>query len=199
MFLIIAKTIFMYSFNIKEVVSVTLILFSVIDILGAIPIIIDLRKKAGSINARRATLVSGGLMIAFLYVGKEILKLFGVDVASFAVAGALILFLIGLEMILGRNIFKHDAVHTNATSIVPIAFPMIAGAGTMTTILSLKAAYQEINIIVGILINLVFIYLVLRSSAWIERQLGVAGTDVLRKIFGLILIAISIKLFRSTL
>lgn len=199
MFLIIAKTIFMYSFNIKEVVSVSLILFSVIDILGAIPIIIDLRKKAGSINARRATLVSGGLMIAFLYVGKEILKLFGVDVASFAVAGALILFLIGLEMILGRNIFKHDAVHTNATSIVPIAFPMIAGAGTMTTILSLKAAYQEINIIVGILINLVFIYLVLRSSAWIERQLGVAGTDVLRKIFGLILIAISIKLFRSTL
>ena len=189
----------MYSFNIKEVVSVTLILFSVIDILGAIPIIIDLRKKAGGINARRATLVSGGLMIAFLYVGKEILKLFGVDVASFAVAGALILFLIGLEMILGRNIFKHDAVHTNATSIVPIAFPMIAGAGTMTTILSLKAAYQEINIIVGILINLVFIYLVLRSSAWIERQLGVAGTDVLRKIFGLILIAISIKLFRSTL
>ncbi len=199
MFLIITKTISMYSFNIKEVISVTLILFSVIDILGAIPIIIDLRKKAGGINARRATLVSGGLMIAFLYVGKEILKLFGVDVASFAVAGALILFLIGLEMILGRNIFKHDAVHTNATSIVPIAFPMIAGAGTMTTILSLKAAYQEINIIVGILINLVFIYLVLRSSAWIERQLGVAGTDVLRKIFGLILIAISIKLFRSTL
>jgi len=199
LFLIITKTISMYSFNIKEVISVTLILFSVIDILGAIPIIIDLRKKAGGINARRATLVSGGLMIAFLYVGKEILKLFGVDVASFAVAGALILFLIGLEMILGRNIFKHDAVHTNATSIVPIAFPMIAGAGTMTTILSLKAAYQEINIIVGILINLVFIYLVLRSSAWIERQLGVAGTDVLRKIFGLILIAISIKLFRSTL
>lgn len=189
----------MDSFNIKEIISITLILFSVIDILGAIPIIIDLRKKAGGINARRATLVSGGLMIAFLYVGKEILKLFGVDVASFAVAGALILFLIGLEMILGRNIFKHDAVHTNATSIVPTAFPMIAGAGTMTTILSLKAAYQEINIVVGILINLVFIYFVLRSSAWIERQLGTAGTDVLRKIFGLILIAISIKLFRSTL
>jgi multiple antibiotic resistance protein len=187
----------MYSFNLKEIISVTLILFSVIDILGAIPIIIDLRKKAGSINARRATLVSGGLMIAFLYVGKEILKLFGVDVASFAVAGALILFLIGLEMILGRNIFKHDTVHTNATSIVPIAFPMIAGAGTMTTILSLKAAYEEVNIIVGILLNLIFIYLVLRSSAWIESQLGVAGTDVLRKIFGLILIAISIKLFRS--
>jgi multiple antibiotic resistance protein len=189
----------MYSFNFKETLSVTLILFSVIDILGAIPIIIDLRQKSGAINARRATLVAGGLMIAFLYVGKEILKLFGVDVASFAVAGALILFLIGLEMTLGRTIFKHDAVHTNATSIVPIAFPIIAGAGTMTTILSLKAAYQEFNIVCGILINLVFIYLVLRSSAWLERQLGVAGTDVLRKIFGLILIAISIKLFRSTL
>lgn len=189
----------MYSFNFKETLSVTLILFSVIDILGAIPVIIDLRQKSGGINARRATLVAGGLMIAFLYVGKEILKLFGVDVASFAVAGALILFLIGLEMTLGRTIFKHDTVHSNATSIVPIAFPIIAGAGTMTTILSLKAAYQEINIIAGILINLVFIYLVLRSSAWLERQLGVAGTDVLRKIFGLILIAISIKLFRSML
>ena len=185
--------------NFKEIVSVTLILFSVIDILGSIPVIIDLRRKAGAINARRATFVSGGLMIAFLYIGKEILRLFGVDVESFAVAGALILFLIGLEMILGRNIFKHDAVHTNATSIVPIAFPMIAGAGTMTTILSLKAAYQEINIIIGILINLIFIYLVLRSSVWIERLLGVAGTDVLRKIFGLILIAISIKLLRSNI
>lgn len=189
----------MNTVNFKEILSLTLILFSVIDILGSIPVIIDLRKKAGAINARRATLVSGGMMIAFLYLGKEILKLFGVDVASFAVAGALILFLIGLEMILGRNIFKHDTVHSNATSIVPIAFPMIAGAGTMTTILSLKAAYQEVNIIIAILLNLVFIYLVLRSSAWIEKLLGAAGTDVLRKIFGLILIAISIKLFRSTL
>ena len=185
--------------NFKEIASITLILFSVIDILGAIPIIIDLRKKAGGIDAGRATLVSGGLMIAFLYLGKEILKLFGVDVASFAVAGALILFLIGLEMILGRTIFKHDTTHSGATSIVPIAFPIIAGAGTMTTILSLKAAYAEINIVAGILINLVFIYLVLRSSVWIEKQIGPAGTDVLRKIFGLILIAISIKLVRSTL
>ena len=185
--------------NFKEIASITLILFSVIDILGAIPIIIDLRKKAGGIDAGRATLVSGGLMIAFLYLGKEILKLFGVDVASFAVAGALILFLIGLEMILGRTIFKHDTTHSKATSIVPIAFPIIAGAGTMTTILSLKAAYAEINIVAGILINLVFIYLVLRSSVWIEKQIGPAGTDVLRKIFGLILIAISIKLVRSTL
>ncbi|MFN4146669.1 MAG: MarC family protein [Runella sp.] len=189
----------MDAFNLKEVISVTLILFSVIDILGSIPVIIDLRKKAGGINARRATLVSGGLMIAFLYLGHEILKLFGVDVASFAVAGALILFLIGLEMTLGRTIFKHDTVHTNATSIVPIAFPIIAGAGTMTTLLSLKAAYSQINIIIGIIINLIFIYLVLRSSAWIERQLGAAGMDILRKIFGIILIAIAIKLFRTML
>lgn len=181
----------------KEIASITLILFSVIDILGSIPVIIDLRQKAGSIDVGRATLVSGGLMIAFLYLGKEILKLFGVDVASFAVAGALILFLIGLEMTLGRTIFRHDTTHSRATSIVPIAFPIIAGAGTMTTILSLKSAYHEINIIIGILLNLVFIYLVLRSSVWLEKQLGTAGTDVLRKIFGLILIAISIKLFRN--
>jgi len=184
-------------FNLKEILSVSLILFSVIDILGAIPIIVDIHKKSGGINARRATLVSGGLMVAFLYLGTEILRLFGVDVASFAVAGALILFLIGLEMILGRTIFKHDSVHSNATSIVPIAFPIIAGAGTMTTIISLKAAYQEVNIIISILINLVFIYLVLRSSGWIERKLGAAGMDILRKIFGIILIAIAIKLFRS--
>jgi multiple antibiotic resistance protein len=183
--------------NFKELVSVSLILFSVIDILGSIPVIIDIRKKAGHIDALKATLVSAGMMIVFLYIGQEILKLFGVDVASFAVAGGIIIFLIGLEMILGRNIFKHDAVHTSATSIVPIAFPMIAGAGTMTTILSLKAAYNDLTIILAILVNSIFVYLVLRSSVWIEKKLGIAGTDILRKIFGIILVAIAIKLFRS--
>ena len=185
--------------NLKDIISVTLILFSVIDILGAIPVLIDIRKKAGSIDSTRATIVSGVLMITFLYVGKEILKLFGVDISSFAVAGALIIFLIGLEMTLGRNIFKHDEVHSSATSIVPIAFPIIAGAGTMTTILSLKAAYEEINIIIAILINLVFVYAVLRSSVWIETKLGTVGTDIIRKVFGLILIAISVKLFKTNL
>lgn len=183
--------------NFKEILSVSLILFSVIDILGAIPVIIDLRRKAGGLDAVKATLVAGGLMLGFMYIGQEILKLLGVDVASFAVAGALILFLIGLEMILGREIFKHDTVHVSATSIVPVAFPMIAGAGTMTTILSLKAAYHDTSIIVGILINLIFVYVVLRSSEWIERKLGEAGLDILRKVFGLILIAIAIKLFRN--
>lgn len=186
-------------FNFKEIAAVSLILFSVIDILGSIPVVIDLRRKSGGLDAGKATLVAGVLMIAFLYLGKNILKLFGVDVSSFAVAGALILFLIGLEMILGRNIFKHEETHTSATSIVPIAFPIIAGAGTMTTIISLKAAYEEINILAGIFINLIFVYLVLRSSVWIENKLGKVGTDVLRKMFGLILIAIAIKLFKTNL
>jgi multiple antibiotic resistance protein len=185
--------------NFKDIASVTLILFSVIDILGAIPVIIDIRQKSGSIDATRATLVSGGIMIVFLYLGQEILKLLGVDIASFAVAGALILFLIGLEMTLGRNIFRHDTVHTSATSIVPIAFPIIAGAGTMTTILSLKAAYEDLTIIIAIFLNLILVYFVLRSSAWLESKLGVVGTDVLRKIFGLILLAIAIKLVRNSL
>ncbi len=184
--------------NFKEIISVSLILFSVIDILGAIPVIIDLRKKTGHIHAEQATLVSGGIMIAFLYIGKSILKLFGVDINSFAIAGALIIFLIGLEMTLGRNIFKsEDAAAGKAASIVPLAFPVIAGAGTMTTILSLKSQYAELNILVGILLNLVFIYGVLKSSVWIEKKLGTVGANVLRKVFGVILLAISIKILQT--
>jgi multiple antibiotic resistance protein len=187
------------SINFKEILSVTLILFSVIDILGAIPIIIDIRKKSGDIHAEQATIVAGVLMIIYLYLGISILKLFGVDVNSFAVAGALIIFLIGLEMILGRNIFKHEASSSKATSIVPLAFPIIAGAGTMTTILSLKAAYSEVSIIIGILLNLVIIYIVLRSSVWLEKVLGQTGADILRKVFGMILLAIAIKLIKANL
>ncbi len=187
------------NFVFKEIISVTIILFSVIDILGAIPIIIDLRKKAGSIHAEQATLVAGGLMIIYLYLGISILNLFGVDVKSFAVAGALIIFLIGFEMILGRNIFKHETSTSKATSIVPLAFPIIAGAGTMTTIISLKAAYEEENIVVGILLNLVVVYLVLRTSQQLERILGPTGADILRKVFGMILLAIGIKLIKSNL
>ncbi len=185
--------------NFKEILSVTLILFSVIDILGAIPIIIDLRKKSGDIHAGQATIVAGFLMIIYLYLGISILKLFGVDVNSFAVAGALIIFLIGLEMILGRNIFKHEASSSKATSIVPLAFPIIAGAGTMTTIISLKAAYSELNIVIGILLNLIIVYIVLRSSTWLENVLGQTGTDILRKVFGMILLAIAIKLIKANL
>ncbi|MCU0468814.1 MAG: MarC family protein [Arcicella sp.] len=188
------------NFNFKEIISVSLILFSVIDILGSIPVVIDLRKKTGDIHAEQATLVSGGLMIAFLYVGKSILNLFGVDINSFAIAGALIIFLIGLEMTLGRNIFKsEDAAASKAASIVPLAFPVIAGAGTMTTILSLKSQFEEVNILVGILLNLVFIYIVLKASQWIEDRLGQVGANVLRKVFGVILLAISIKILKTRL
>ncbi|GAB3934728.1 MarC family protein [Larkinella terrae] len=183
--------------NFKEIISVTLILFSVIDVIGSLPVIIDIRRKTGKIESEKATLASGVLMITFLFVGESILKLFGVDVSSFAVAGALIIFLLGLEMILGRNIFKADDHSTGAAHIVPIAFPLIAGAGTMTTILSLKAEYTTANILAGILINLVLIYVVLKSSAWIENRIGPGGANILRKVFGIILLAISIKLFKS--
>lgn len=186
--------------NGKEIISVTLILFSVIDIVGSVPLIVDLRKKTGKIESEKATVVAGVLMISFLFLGERILNLFGVDVASFAVAGALILFLIGLEMILGRNIFHHgDESAGGAASIVPIAFPLIAGAGTLTTLISLRAAYDTVNIMVGIVINLVLVYGVLKSSAKIEKVLGQAGTNVLRKVFGIILLAIAIKLFKANL
>jgi len=186
-------------FNYKEILSSSLILFSVIDILGAIPIIIELRKKNGDIHAEQATLVSGLIMVGFFFAGKLILSFLGVDTNSFAVAGALILFLIGLEMTLGRNIFKNEEVTTGAHSIVPLAFPIIAGAGTMTTLISLKSQFEEINILISIFINLIFIYIVLKSSVWIERKLGNAGTQILRKVFGVILIAIAIKIFKTRL
>jgi multiple antibiotic resistance protein len=187
--------------NFKEILSVSLILFSVIDILGSIPIIIDLRKKTGSIHPEQATLVAAGIMVGFLYVGKSILSLLGVDINSFAIAGAIIIFLIGLEMTLGRSIFKSEEAGNNSkvASVVPLAFPIIAGAGTMTTILSLKSQFEEINILIGILVNVLFIYLVLRSSEWIEKIIGQAGANVLRKVFGVILLAIAIKIIKTRL
>ena len=186
-------------FNFKEIVSVTLILFSVIDIIGSIPVIVDLRQKSGHIQSGKATLVAGVLMIIFLFVGERILSLFGVDVSSFAVAGAIILFILGMEMILGRNFFRHDNVTSGTTSIVPIAFPLIAGAGTMTTLITLRAAYAIPNILVGVIVNLFFVFMVLKSSVWLENKLGTAGVDVLRTVFGIILLAISIKLFKANL
>ena len=186
-------------FSLKQILSVTLILFSVIDILGSIPIIIELRKKAGHIESEKATIAAGILMISFLYLGESILRLFGVDVASFAIAGAIIIFLIGLEMTLGINIFQENTDDATTSSIVPLAFPLIAGAGTMTTIISLRAEYTIPNILVGITLNLVFVYIVLKSSEWIEKKLGNAGANLLRKVFGIILIAIAIKLFKTNL
>ena len=184
--------------NFKEVLSVSLILFSVIDILGSIPVIIDLKKRSGSLHSARATLVAGMIMIAFLFLGESILKLFGLDTPSFAIAGALVIFFLGLEMILGIHIFKGDAnVGAGSAAIVPIAFPIIAGAGTMTTILSLRAEFNQISILIAIFLNLILIYLVLKASNWIEKKLGQAGADVLRKIFGVVLLAIAIKMFRT--
>lgn len=181
----------------KQILSVSLILFSVIDILGSIPIVINLRKKVGHIQSEKATLAAGLLMIVFLLAGESILGLFGIGVEDFAIAGALIIFVIGAEMILGIEIFKVDPEATTGASIVPIAFPLIAGAGTLTTILTLKAEFEQVNIAIGILLNLVFVYAVLKSTTWLERKLGKTGLDVLRRIFGIILLSIAVKIFKT--
>jgi multiple antibiotic resistance protein len=187
----------MTTFDLKEVFSVTLILFSVIDILGSIPFIILIRKREGRIEAEKATVISAALMIAFMYLGTSILKLFGLDVASFAVAGAIVIFIVAMEMILGITLIKDDPRSKGAGSIVPLAFPLIAGAGTLTTILSLRAVYNELNILIGIVLNVVVVYCVLRSSSWLERVIGESGFSVLRRVFGVILLAIAVKIFKT--
>ncbi|MEQ8904768.1 MarC family protein [Ekhidna sp.] len=186
-------------FNFKEIISVSLILFSVIDILGSVPIIIDLRKKFGHVQSEKATIVSGVIMVIFLYLGESILKLFGIDISSFAIAGAIVMFLLGMEMILGRQFFKSDPGEMKSASIVPLAFPLIAGAGTMTTLLSLKAEFSTSNILVGIAVNLIFVYVVLKTCGWLERKIGAAGFNILRKVFGIVLLAIAIKIFKNHL
>ncbi len=185
--------------NFTEVLSVSLILFSIIDIVGNIPIIIGLRKKTGKIHSGKATIVAGIIMIIFLFLGERILGLLGIDVGSFAITGALIMFLIGMEMVLGIELFKPDPDASASSSIVPIAFPLIAGPGTMTSLISLRAEYELTNVLVGIIINLVLIYAVLKSSSWLEKKIGHAGFNVIRKVFGIILLAISIKLFKNGL
>ncbi|HHB79031.1 MAG TPA: NAAT family transporter [Saprospiraceae bacterium] len=182
--------------NFKEIISVFLILFSVIDILGSIPIIIEMKKKGTTIGSFQATLVAFVLMTIFLFAGEGLLRLFGVDVESFAVAGAIIIFLMGFEMIVGVQIFKEEMKGASG-SIVPIAFPLIAGAGTLTTILTLRAKYQAINIEAAIFLNMLVVYVVLKGSTWISQRLGRSGANVLRKVFGIILLAIATKLFRD--
>lgn len=189
----------MGTFSFTEVFSVTLILFSVIDILGAIPLIIIIKKRDGRIYAEKATIISAVLMVAFLFLGQSILMLFGLDVASFALAGAIVIFIVAMEMILGITLIKDDPDAGGSGSVVPLAFPLIAGAGTLTTILSLRAVYSEINVLIGILVNLVFVYLVLRLSGWLERVIGKSGFEVLRRVFGVILLAIAVKIFKSNL
>lgn len=179
--------------------TITFTLFAVIDILGSIPVLISLKDKmGGQIRSLQATIASGALMLLFLFVGEQFLNLMGVDVHSFAVAGSLVIFIIGLEMILGVEFFKQDN-NPKSGSMVPIAFPLIAGSGTLTTIMSLKAGYYDINIFLGILINCVIIFLVLKSLKWIERVLGPSGLLVIRKFFGVILIAIAVKIFASNI
>ncbi len=182
--------------DIKDIISTTLILFSVIDIIGNIPIIIDLKNKGIKIESGKASLVALCIMSIFLYSGESILSLFGVDVQSFAVAGSIILFLLGMEMILGITLFRDDP-KSNSGTLVPIAFPLIAGAGTMTTIISLHSKYDAIEIQIGIIINIILVYLVLKTSGWIRSKIGPGGANVLRKLFGIILLAIAIKLFRE--
>jgi multiple antibiotic resistance protein len=182
-------------FNIKEILTVSMILFAVIDVIGSIPIIIELRNRTGRIQSEKATIASLVIMVLFLFLGEFILTLIGIDVASFAIAGSFVLFFIALEMILGIKLYKEDA--PDSASIVPLAFPLIAGTGTLTTLLSIKSQYSTQNIIAGIIINLIFVYIVLKTTHFLEGLLGNGGINVLRKIFGVVLLAIAVKLFRS--
>ena len=181
--------------NFREIITVGMVLFAVIDIVGTIPVIVDLRKRHGHIESEKAALVAGLIMIIFLFVGEEILNLIGIDVNSFAVAGAFVLFFIALEMILGIRIYKDE--ESSSASIVPIAFPLVAGTGTMTTLLSLRAQYQTVNIIIAIVLNIILVYAVLKASPKIEQMLGKNGLNIIRKAFGVILLAIAVKLFAS--
>ena len=181
---------------IKEIITVTFTLFAVIDMLGSAPILISLKEKMGGhIKSGQATFASGALMILFLFLGQQFLALLGLDVKSFAVAGSIVIFILGLEMVLGIEFFKPDQNGKIGGSVVPIAFPLIAGSGTLTTIMSLKANFYDGNILIGILINLVIIFLVLHSLKWIEKALGPNGLMVVRKFFGVILLAIAVKIF----
>ncbi|MEO6232800.1 MAG: MarC family protein [Ferruginibacter sp.] len=185
--------------TIKEVLTVTFTLFAVIDMVGNIPVLASLRMKmGGEIKSTQATLASGALMILFLFLGQQFLSILGLDVGSFAVAGSIVIFIIGLEMVLGHEFFKSEG-DSKTGSVVPIAFPLIAGSGTLTTIMSLKANYHDVNIFLGIMINCVVIYLILKSLKWIELFLGPNGMTVIRKFFGVILLAIAVKIFGSNI
>ena len=185
-------------FQIDQLLTVTFTLFAVIDIVGSIPLLISLKEKMGGIRSIQVTLISGALMILFLFAGKPFLKILGLDIRSFAVGGSIVIFLLGLEMVLGHEIFKGDN-NAKSSSVVPIAFPIIAGSGTLTTIMSLKANFEELYILIGILINLLVVYITLRLLKVIERALGESGLLAVRKFFGVILIAIAVKIFSTNI
>ncbi len=183
-------------FDFSDLFTVSFTLFAVIDIIGSVPVLISLKQKAGGINEFRATIISGGLMIVFLFIGEAFLNLLGLDARSFAVGGSIVIFIIGLEMVLGHEFFKSEK-DVKAATVVPIAFPLIAGSGTLTTIMSLKANFTETAILLGILANLVIVYIVLKSLDLIARLLGPAGLIAVRKFFGVILLAIAVKIFAT--
>jgi len=187
-------------FNFKEILTATMILFAVIDIIGSLPIIISLREKAGHIQSEMASIIAAVLMILFLFLGKQILSLIGINVNEFAVAGSLILFFLALEMILGITLFKEDEeTSPKLASVFPLAFPLLAGPGSLTTLLSLRAEYDIQNIIVAVLINILFIYVVLKTSGKLQKIIGKNGIIIIRKVFGVILLAIAVKLFTSNI
>ncbi|MCU7551324.1 MarC family protein [Chitinophagaceae bacterium LB-8] len=182
--------------NLKELLTVTFTLFAIIDIIGSIPVLISLKSKLGAIREGRATLISGSLMVLFLLIGEPFLNILGLDVRSFAVGGSIVIFILGLEMVLGLEFFKSDK-DVKASTVVPIAFPLIAGSGTLTTIISLKANYTQTTVFIAILLNLVIVYVVLKSLSLIEHILGPAGLIAVRKFFGVILLAIAVKIFAA--
>ena len=182
--------------NPSDLLTVAFTLFAVIDIIGSIPILISLKQKMGGINEWRATLVSGVLMVLFLFIGEAFLAILGLDVKAFAVGGSIVIFILGLEMVLGLEFFKSEK-DVKAATVVPIAFPLIAGSGTLTTVMSLKANYGETTLLIAILANLIIVFLVLKSLSWIARLLGVGGLIAVRKFFGVILLAIAVKIFAA--
>jgi multiple antibiotic resistance protein len=186
-------------FNFKQIFTAFMVLFAVIDIIGNIPIIIDLRKKVGHIQSEKASIIAGIILTVFLFLGQSILSLIGLDVNSFAVAGSFILFFIALEMILGITLYKEEATNPLTASVFPLAFPLIAGPGSLTTLLSLRAEFSIENIIVAVTMNVIVIYIVLKTSKRIERFLGVNGISIIRKVFGVILLAIAVKLFADNI
>jgi multiple antibiotic resistance protein len=185
--------------TLNEIATAFMVLFAVIDILGSIPIILDIKRKAGKISSLRASFVSLLIMLGFLFLGERLIGFIGIDVNSFAVAGSIIIFIMALEMVLNVNLFKDDGSNAKTASIVPLAFPIIAGAGSMTTILSLRAEFEAVNIAVAIFLNIVVVFVILKLTGKIERLLGAGGIAVLRKVFGIVLLAIAIKLFSSNI
>ncbi len=186
---------FLRNISLKETVAAFMVLFAIIDIFGSVPIILDIKSKTGKVGAAKASIVAFTIFLMFFFAGEPLLGLFGVDISSFAIAGSLVILLLGIEMVLGIELFKHDS--PGGGTVVPIAFPLIAGAGSITTLISLKAEYATVNILIALTLNMILVYTVLRATSFVEKIIGPAGVHILRKIFGIILLAIAVKLFIS--